>query len=520
MTLPSQPVSPWLRQGVGHHTGGRRPSKYYPPAEPGAAKRFMALCLLAIASLACSSLHAAEPGQRPNIILIIADDLGYGELGCYGQKLIKTPRIDALAREGMRFTQFYSGSPLCASSRCTLMTGKHTGHSFIRDNGEQGDWDWVEQKYGTKFTGQRPIPEETVTLAELLHGQGYATAAFGKWGLGHYGTAGSPTTQGFDLFYGYYCQRHAHNHYPAFLWRNGEKETLAGNTGEDALGAIHSHDKFVENAKAFIRDHRDGPFFLYMPVIVPHLAIQTTEKAIAQYEGMPETPYKKGQGGYHPHPRPHAGYAAMVSQLDSGVGEIVDLVTELGLDDNTLILFTSDNGPTYERVGGADSDFFDSSAGLRGRKREVYEGGIRVPLIARWSGQIAADSTETTPAAMWDLLPTLCDVAGATPPADVDGVDLLPAMLGKTSAKGERTFYWELATNGGLQAVRTGDWKGERVGLTKGPQPWQLYDLAADPHETTDVAAEHPEVVAQIDEFARASHVPSKEFPFPTLDSP
>ena len=517
---PPQSSSPWLRQGVGHHTGRRRPTTCDPLAEPGARKRSAILALLAIACLVCTSLHAAETASKPpNIILIMADDLGVGELGCYGQKLIKTPRIDALASEGMRFRQFYSGSPLCAPSRCALMTGKHTGHAFIRDNGEKGDWDWVEQKYGTKFTGQRPIPEETVTLAELLHDQGYATAAFGKWGLGHYGTAGSPTTQGFDLFYGYYCQRHAHNHYPAFLWRNGEKELLPGNTGEDAMGAIHSHDKFVENAKTFIREHRDGTFFLYLPAIVPHLAIQTTEEALAQYKGMPESPHKK-QAHYHEHRTPHAGYAAMVSQLDRGVGEIVDLVAELGLEDDTLFLFTSDNGPTYDRTGGADSDFFDSSAGLRGRKRDVYEGGIRVPLIARWTGKIKADSTETAPAAMWDLLPTLCDAAGAKPPADVDGVDLLPVMLGEEQPRANRDFYWELPMNGGVQAVRHGDWKGVRTGLLKGPQPWQLYDLSHDPNETTDVAAKHPDVVAKINEIAVASHVPSKQFPFQTLDSP
>jgi arylsulfatase A len=480
--------------------------------------RIAVLFLMAVAWLTCADLQADTPIKPPNIILIMADDLGYGELGCYGQKQIKTPRIDELASQGMRFTQFYSGSPLCAPSRCVLMTGKHTGHAFIRDNGEKGHWDWVERKYGTKFTGQRPIPEQTVTLAELLKKRGYAAAAIGKWGLGHLGTSGSPTTQGFDLFYGYYCQRHAHNHYPAFLWRNGQKERLPGNTGEDASGDAHSHDMFVENAKAFIEQHREEPFFLYLPVIIPHLAIQTTEEALKQYEGMAESPYDE-QGHYHLHPTPHAGYAAMVSQLDQGVGEIVDLVEKLGLDDNTLILVTSDNGPTFERIGGADSDFFDSSAGLRGRKRDVYEGGIRVPLIARWTGKIKPDSTETAPAAMWDLLPTLCDAAGAKPPADVDGVDLLPAMLGEQPVPTGRDFYWELPNNGGVQAVRHGDWKGVRTGLLKGPQPWQLFDLAQDPHETTDVAAQHPAIVERIDAIARASHVPSREFPFPAIDA-
>ena len=460
---------------------------------------------------------AATTAAPPNIILIMADDLGYGELGCYGQQKIRTPRIDQLASEGMRFTQFYAGSPLCASSRCVLMTGMHTGHSYVRDNQEKGPWSRIEKEYDTKFSGQRPIPAETITVAELLKQRGYATAAIGKWGLGHIGTTGAPTSQGFDLFYGFYCQRHAHNHYPAYLWRNGEKEPLPGNTGDQPMGDIYSQDRFIENAKAFIASNHDKPFFLYLPVTVPHLAIQAPEEAVDEYSDLPESPYESADS-YQKSDRPHAGYAAMVTHLDKGVGQIVDLVEQLELDERTLIIFTSDNGPAYERIGGADSDFFNSSAGLRGRKREVYEGGIRVPLIARWTKTIPAGSESTAPAACWDLLPTLCDAAGVTPPSGIDGVDLMPVLRGEPIAASDRNFYWELA-NGKQQAVRMGRWKGVRTDLTTADQPWELYDLKADRSETANVAAQHPEIVAKIDRYARASHVDSREYPFAAIDS-
>ena len=484
--------------------------------------RIVLLAAVVVATSAFGSRLGAQeaaPATPPNIILIMADDLGYGELGCYGQQKIRTPRIDQLASEGMRFTQFYSGSPLCAPSRCALMTGMHTGHAYVRDNQEKGPWsNRVKQEYDTEFSGQRPLPAQTTTVAELLKQHGYATAAIGKWGLGHVGTPGAPTSQGFDLFYGYYCQRHAHNHYPAYLWRNAEKEVLPGNTGKDPSGETYSQDKFIENAKAFITSNHDKPFFLYLPVTVPHLAIQAPEAAIDEYSDLPETPYE-GTDNYQKSDRPHAGYAAMVTHLDKGVGEIVDLVEQLGLDERTLIIFTSDNGPTYKRIGGADSDFFNSSAGLRGRKREMYEGGIRVPLIARWTKTIPADSESTAPAASWDLLPTLCDAAGIKPPAGIDGVDLLPVLKGDSGKASERNFYWELA-DGKHQAVRMGRWKGVRANLTAGSQPWELYDLAADRSETANVADQHPEIVAKIDQFARDSHVASPEYPFAAIDSP
>jgi arylsulfatase len=470
--------------------------------------------------LSASNARAAD--QPPNIIFIMADDLGFAELGCYGQRIIRTPNIDKLAADGVRFTQFYAGSPVCAPCRCTLMTGKHTGHAYVRNNKEKGPWNKLSEKYGTEFTGQIPLPASEVTLAELLHQRGYATGASGKWGLGHVGNSGAPTDQGFDLFYGFYCQRHAHNHYPAFLWRNDQKEQLPGNDGKSAQGQTYALDKFIENALAFVRDHQNEPFFLYVPVTVPHLSIQVPADSLTEYAGkIPETPYKPPAGAtyhYFPHPTPHAGYAAMVTRMDKGVGQIVELIHQLGLDDNTLILFASDNGPTYDRLGGADSDFFHSTDGLRGRKGSVYEGGIRAPLIARWKDKIKPGGEVDQPAAMWDVLPTLCEVAGAEPPKDIDGVSLLKTFTKNEPAPKRDYLYWEFPAFGAQQAVRSGDWKAVRTDLSKGPQRWQLYDLAADRTETFDVADEHRDLVERLAKFAEAAHTPSKQFRLPNVD--
>jgi arylsulfatase len=483
-------------------------------------KSKIAVCLFACVFATCLS-EACAADAPPNIILIVADDLGVGELGCYGQKWIKTPRIDQLASEGMQFTQFYAGSPVCAPSRCTLMTGKHSGHAAIRNNREKGDWTPLAQRYERDFTGQQPLPAEETTLAEVLKQHGYATAAIGKWGLGHLGTSGDPNRQGFDLFYGYNCQRHAHNHYPAFLWRNDKKEPLAGNDGKSATGETHSQEKFIENALTFVREHRDEPFFLYVPLTIPHLAIQAPSKEVAAYRGqIPESSAKEPHGHYHEHPTPHAGYAAMVSYMDEGVGQVVDLVHELGLDENTLIIFTSDNGPTYERLGGADSDFFDSASGRRGRKGTVYEGGLRIPFIARWTGKIESASQSNAVAAMWDLLPTICDAANVAEPQNIDGVSLLGELEGTSPLPKREYLYWEFPNPVGQQAVRWGDWKGVRTELAKGPQRWQLYNLAADEFEAHDVADEHPEVVEQIEQIAAQAHVPSQIFPLQSVDSP
>jgi len=458
----------------------------------------------------------------PNIVLILADDQGYAELGCYGQKWIKTPNIDRLAKEGMRFTQHYSGNAVCATARCVLMTGKHTGHAYIRSNGNPKGLEDLREKFGWEFPGQNPIPDEELTVAEVLKSKGYATAAAGKWGLGHFGTTGDPTTQGFDLFYGFNCQVHAHNHYPKFLWRNREKEVLPGND-RTLYGETYSQDKFVEVGLQFIRDNQDRPFFLYLPFAVPHLSIQVPEESLAQYKGkIPEHEYE--HRGYLKHPYPHAGYAAMISHMDRGVGSIVKLIDELGLAENTLIIFSSDNGPTYNRLGGSDSEFFQSAGPLRGFKGSLYEGGIREPMIARWKDRIAAGTETDLPSAFWDVLPTLAEIAGADAPRGIDGISFAPTLLGRPDQQVRHEFmYWEFPSYGGQQAVRVGPWKGVRQNmLRKGnPDPLkiELYNLESDVGEQHDVAAEHPEIVAKIARIMREQHTPSELWPMPPLDN-
>lgn len=467
------------------------------------------------ATAVAAPLWAVERRDRPNIVLIVADDLGYGELGCYGQQHIQTPRLDELARQGMRFTQFYSGSPVCAPSRCVLMTGKHAGHAVVRDNRNPKGLKKLRQEYEWEYPGQTPLPPAEITIAERLQSRGYATATIGKWGLGHVGTTGDPRRQGFDQFYGYYCQVHAHNHYPKFLWRNAAKEILPGND-RSRVGETHSQSRFADEALAFIREHRDEPFFLYLPLTIPHLAIQVPEAELEEYEGkFAESPYTH-KGGYPEHPTPRAGYAAMISYMDRGIGQIVDLVEELGLSENTLFLFTSDNGPTYGRLGGADSDFFASSGPLRGRKGSVYEGGIRVPLVARWKGAIPAGRTSDHVAAFWDVLPTLCEVAHTEPPEDIDGITFAPTLLGEGEQRTHDYLYWEFPAYGFQQAVRMGDWKAVRAAVNEGDPEFELYDLSSDVSESRNVAGEHPEVVDQIERVAGAAHRPSVKFPLLT----
>lgn len=464
-------------------------------------------------------LSASEP--QPNIILILADDLGYGEVGCFGQKTIQTPHIDRLAREGLRLTQFYCGQAVCAPSRCVLMTGKHTGHAYIRDNGDPRHLQHLKSEYGWEFPGQNPIPEETLTVAEILKEKGYATAAAGKWGLGHFGTSGDPNRQGFDLFYGFNCQRHAHNHYPRFLWRNREKEIQEGNDRQ-LNGQTYSQDQFIRVGKEFIREHRDQPFFLYLPFAVPHLSIQVPDESVEPYrEKITEADYE--HKGYLQHPFPRAGYAGMVTHMDRGIGEILDLLDELKIADNTLVIFTSDNGPTYNRLGGSDSDFFESSGPLRGRKGSLYEGGIRVPFVARWPAKIPPGTTSDHLSAFWDFLPTVCDILDRKVPDDVDGISMLPTLRGKTDQQPAHEYlYWEFPAYGGQQAMRSGKWKAIRQNMLRknNPDPLkiELYDLSQDIGETTDVAEQHPEVVAEMARKMSAARVPSELFPFRVLD--
>jgi len=460
---------------------------------------------------------ARAPKRKPNIIYLIADDLGYRELGCYGQKWIKTPSIDRIRAEGIKFTQHYSGTAVCAPARCMLMTGKHSGHAYVRNNGNPrtAEHKALMTKMEARFPGQIPIPADEVTIPELLKAQGYATGAMGKWGLGHFGTTGDPNRQGFDLFYGFNCQVHAHNHYPRYLWRNGKKETQKGND-RTLNGKTYSQDQFIAEALKFVRANKDRPFFLYMPFIIPHLSIQVPEATLNEYKGkIPEEDHK--HRGYLKHPFPRAGYAAMITHMDRGIGEVLDLVKQLGLEGDTLVIFTSDNGPTYNRLGGSDSDFFESAGEFRGLKGSLYEGGIRVPMVAKWPGRIQPGSESDHICAFWDVMATLCEVAGTKPAKDTDGVSFLPALVGGKQ-KAHEYLYWEFGGYGGQQAVRIGDFKGIRQGMHKGNMKIALYDLKNDPGESKDLAAENPRLVARMRKIMREGRVPSEQFRFKALD--
>ncbi len=447
--------------------------------------------------------------QPPNVIYILADDLGYGELESYGQTLIKTPNLSRLADQGMRFTQHYSGSPVCAPSRCTLLTGKHTGHCQVRDNYELGGF-----ADSTEF-GQLPLEEGTYTLGHMMQDAGYETAIIGKWGLGGPNSTGIPTEQGFDYFYGYLDQKQAHNHFPSHLWRNTEWATLANGyfhphqqfEGMDPLdpnaydrykGIDYAPDLMADEAETFIRQNADGPFFLYFAHTVPHLALQVPDEELDIYDNLlSELPYD-GSQGYLPHIRPQSAYAAMITRMDKHIGRIMDVVEELGIIEETLIIFSSDNGPTY--VGGVDTEQFQSSGELRGRKGEVYEGGIRVPMIAFWPGTIEFGSVSDHVSAFWDIMPTLADLNGITLTTNVDGISFLPVLKGLQPPLSS-DMYWEYHGRNweGAQAARIGPWKAVRLGGHHDPSaPVQLYNLETDPLESLNIASEHPAIVQQL----------------------
>lgn len=480
-----------------------------------------------------------EPPQPPNIIYILADDLGYGELGSYGQTQIETPNLDALAEGGMRFTQHYSGAPVCAPARAVLMTGLHTGHVHIRGNDEwreRGEvWNYEAMFNDPNLEGQRPLPDSTVTLAEHLKAAGYATGMVGKWGLGAPLSESTPNKQGFDYFFGYNCQRQAHTLYPMHLWRNEEKIILNNAMVAPRTKLAEGADPYDpesyapfnltdyaptlmhEGAMNFIREQDERPFFLYYATPIPHLPLQAPQWWVDHYREKfgEEEPYI-GDRGYFPTRYPRATYAAMISYLDEQVGEIVALLKEQGIYDNTLILFSSDNGPTY--TGGADTPFFDSARPFKTEagwgKGSVHEGGIRVPMLASWPGRIPAGTTSEHISAFYDVLPTLLDVADAPIPADTDGLSFLPTLLGQESEQEQHAYlYWEFPGYGGLQAVRLGDWKGMRRDMQKGNLTLELYNLADDPREQTNVADQHPEIVAQIEAIMQNAHVP------PTLET-
>jgi arylsulfatase len=457
-----------------------------------------------LALLALLEMAPAFQDRPPNIIFILADDLGYGELGSYGQTKIKTPYLDRMAAEGMRFSDFYGGNAVCAPSRCVLLTGKHAGHAWIRDNRE------------VLPEGQAPIPADAVVVAEPLRGKGYATAAIGKWGLGAPGSSGDPNRHGFDLYFGVNCQRVAHNHYPTYVYRNNERVGLSGNNGT-LKGKQYTHDLLEKESLEFIRSHAEKPFFLYIPFLIPHVSLQVPDDSLAEYQGLwEETPYT-GNRGYLPHPTPRAAHAAMITRMDRSVGRILDLLTSLKIDRNTLVMFSSDNG-SVDAAGGHDLAFFRANGALRSEKGFLYEGGIRVPLIARWPGHIPPGSECRVPAAFCDLFPTFCALAGASVPEGLDGRSLVDVLMGRSSAPPHEFLYWEFSGYGGQQAVRLGDWKGIRVDLQKRLTELELYDLSKDVGEKENVAARRPEVVDRILEIMKREHSTSSLFRIPLLD--
>lgn len=478
--------------------------------------------------LAIGSGASAAQGERrlPNVIFLIADDLGYRDLGCYGQDEIRTPNVDRLAAEGMRFTQHYSGSPVCAPARCVLMTGKHPGHAHIRSNSE------------VQPEGQRPIPAAEVTLAELFKAQGYATGGFGKWGLGFPGSEGDPLNQGFDRFFGYNCQRHAHSYYPTYLWDNDrrvpvdnpevpvyEKLPEGADPNDPAnyeryKGKTYAPDLYSEQALHFIRDNRDRPFFLYYPTVVPHVALQVPDDSLAEYLGKWDDPPYPGGKGYVPNFTPKATYAAMITRMDREIGRMMALVSELGLEEETIFIFTSDNG-AVDDVAGVMLDAFDSNGELREGKRFIYEGGIRIPAVVKWKGRIAPGSVADRVTGFEDWMPTLMELigAGSTTPEASDGISFAPTLLGRTQEP--RPFlYREYFAYGGQQAVRIGDWKGVRRNLRgdNASLKVELYNLARDPGEYNDVSAQYPKIVAQIEQVMKEQRFPSELFPIPILD--
>ncbi|MFC3196571.1 arylsulfatase [Parapedobacter deserti] len=466
------------------------------------------LFLNAVALLAFLPAAAQTVPHKPNIIFILADDLGYGDLGCYGQEKIETPHIDRLAGQGMRFTQFYAGATVCAPSRSSLLTGQHTGHTFIRGNKE------------IQPEGQYPLADSVQTFAQLLQQSGYRTGAFGKWGLGMVGTSGAPDKKGFDHFFGYNCQRQSHRYYPTHLWDNAQKVVLEGNDLESKT--VYAPQLIQQKALEFVEQNKDHPFFAFIPVVLPHAELQGPDDAYyKRYKGRFEEYPHKGQdygpdatvGGYASIADPRATFAGMVSRLDGYVGEVLATLDELGLSENTLVIFSSDNGPHQE--GGADPDFFNSGGGLRGYKRDLYEGGIRVPFIVRWPGRVAPGSQSDFNGAFWDIMPTLVAVAGLERPNYTDGVSFLPTLLGKASHQEQHPYlYWEFHELGGRQAIRSGKWKAIRLSTLTARPVTELYNLEIDPGETTDLAANHPDVVARLEAYMAQAHQESDVFPF------
>jgi arylsulfatase A len=456
--------------------------------------RRLAPLALALVCL-CSGPAPRAQAPKPNILLIQADDLGYGDLGVYGQAMFQTPNVDRLAKSGLRFISYYAGSTVCAPSRAALMTGLHTGHAWIRGN-----------------VAGNSLRDQDRTIASVLKDAGYRTALIGKWGLGESESPGRPDRKGFEYSFGYLSQTHAHRQFTDHLYRDGQRVDVSPND--------YSNDLFTRETMSFMEKNDNRPFFIYLNYTVPHAELRVPDDSMTPFKGhFPEKPFVNAAAdakltgpdepslGYRSQPTPHAAFAAMVTRMDRDVGRIVDLLRQRGLDQRTLVLFTSDNGPHQE--GGGDPEFFKSSGGLKGIKRDMYEGGIRVPMIASWPGTIAAGSVTTYAAAHWDLFPTFAELAGASVPSSLDGMSILPVLRGQTQ-KPHEFMYWEFHERGFQQAVRMGNWKAVRLAKDK---PLELYNLADDPTEFTNVAAKHPDVVAKIESYLKTARTESPNWP-------
>lgn len=504
---PTAPTGGWLRLGLG-----------------------LGLALLGVIARAVDA-GPAPATNRLNVVFLLADDLGWGELGCYGQEKIPTPHLDRLASQGMRFTQHYSGAPVCAPSRCVLMTGRHLGHAEIRGNLQ------ARTRFPQFDEGQYPLSEQALTLAQVFRRAGYATGAMGKWGLGPVGSTGDPNAKGFDLFFGYNCQAVAHSYYPPHLWRNatrvplndpaipGHQRQPEGEVRiEPWLGRAYAPALMVREAEDFIAQHASRPFFLYLPFIEPHVAMHPPRAWVERFPAAWDSREYRGANGYLPHPRPRAAYAAMIAHLDDHIGRVLDALDRAGVAGRTLVIFTSDNGSTHPgqgdtgfHVGGADPPFFNSTAGLRGWKGSVYEGGLRVPMIARLPGRIPAGAVNHTPGYFADWFPTLCEAAELPAPAGLDGQSLWPALTGRgPGGDARKPMIWVFPEYGGQVAVRDGNFKLVRQGLkTRTPGPWEVYDLSADRGETRNVASQHEALIRRTEDLLRREVSPNALFPVP-----
>lgn len=451
--------------------------------------------------LFAASAAAQSAADQPNIIFILADDLGYGDVGCYGQKIIKTPVLDRMAAEGMLFTQFYAGSTVCAPSRSVLMTGLHMGHTRVRGN--------------SQVPGAQELRADDITFAEVMKRAGYATGLVGKWGLGENGTPGHPNLKGFDYFFGFLNQSHAHNHFPDHLWRNTERVPLPNDlvqvgripgTGYATKPVVYADDLFFDEAAAFIEEHSGGPFLLELALTVPHA---NNERGRELGDGQEVPDY--GRFADESWPSPLRGQAAMIERMDARIGALMEQLKRLGIDGNTVVIFTSDNGPHNEGGPEFNPEFFDANGPLRGIKRDLTDGGIRVPFIVRWPGRIAPNSVSSHVGYFGDMMATFAELGGGNTPEQTDSISIVPTLLNKGRQAQHAYLYFEFYERGVDQAVIIeGRWKGLRL---KGPgNPITLYELAADIGEQTDVAAEHPDTVARVEKILAEAHVPNEHW--------